>query len=82
MAFFEPDPRMSLATAAIVAKVATETAAAMMTERFDLSQGVMFKILHIKGYILNIKLDEEGGGSQNGRGDGSDNKGNNGDDEW
>jgi hypothetical protein len=73
---------MSLATAAIVAKVATETAAAMMMERFDLSQGVMFKILHIKGYILNIKLDEEGGGSQNGRGDGSDNKGNNGDDEW
>ena len=26
----------------------------------------MFKILHIKSNILNIKLDEEGGGSQNG----------------
>jgi hypothetical protein len=37
MVFFEPDPLMSLATAVIVAKVAAETAAATMTERFDLS---------------------------------------------
>jgi hypothetical protein len=44
--------------------------------------GVMFKILLIKSNILNIKLDEEGGVSQNERGDGNDNKGNNGDDEW
>ncbi len=29
-----------------------------------------------------VKLDEEGGGSQTGRGDGSDDKGNIGDDEW
>jgi len=42
--------------------------------------GVMFKILHIKSNILNIKLDKEGGGSPNGRGDGSEGEGNNGDD--
>jgi hypothetical protein len=42
----------------------------------------MFKILLIKSNILNIKLDEERGVSQNERGDGNDNKGNNGDDEW
>jgi len=40
---------------------------------------VMFKILHIKSNILNIKPDKEGGGSQNGRGDGSANEGNNSD---
>jgi hypothetical protein len=43
--------------------------------------GVMFKILHIKSNILNIKLTRRGGGLQNGHGDGSDNEGTNGDDE-
>ena len=40
---------------------------------------VMFKILHIKSNILNIKLDKERGRSQNGRDDDSDNEGNNSD---
>ena len=71
---------MSLATALIVATIAAETAVVATTERLDLSPGLIFKILHIKSNILNIKLDEEGG-SQNGRGDGSDDEGNNGDDE-
>jgi hypothetical protein len=41
---------------------------------------VMFKILHILSNIFSIKLDEEGG-EHNGCGDGSDNEGNNGNDE-
>jgi hypothetical protein len=33
-------------------------------EAFRSFFGVMFKILHIKSNILNIKLDEEGGGAE------------------